>query len=116
METYPPSARSTAIYTARELRGHRTARVSLAWPRRLPLPGRRTRWLLLALAVLLAAPVAILVLPVPTVDAYLTRLVTQRIAAQVACPGVAGPAPQISLKGGRLLPQLLHRRLSEIQM
>ncbi|HEY6798261.1 MAG TPA: LmeA family phospholipid-binding protein [Kineosporiaceae bacterium] len=56
----------------------------------------------------------ILTVPVPFVDDALTRAATDQIAAQVAVPGAA--PPQISIRGGRLLQQLLGRRLTEIRL
>jgi hypothetical protein len=51
----------------------------------------------------------------PFINSELTRVVTRRIAAQMAVPG-AGTAPQVTLKGGWLLPQVLTGKLSEIQV
>ncbi|HEY6796911.1 MAG TPA: hypothetical protein VI248_19750 [Kineosporiaceae bacterium] len=54
--------------------------------------------------------------PVPVLDSYLTHKVTAEIGGRTVCPGSTGPAPQITLGGGRLLPQLLHDRLAEIRL
>jgi hypothetical protein len=96
MTVYLPSERSTDS-------GHR--RLS-----------RRTRWLVCVLTPLVALPLAILVLPVPGLEGYLTRVATERVAGGLACPGEPAPSARIRFTGGRLLPQLLHGRLSGIEL
>jgi hypothetical protein len=54
--------------------------------------------------------------PVPVLDSYLTRRVTSEISSRTVCPGSTDPAPQVTLGGGRLLPQLLDDRLAEIRL
>ncbi|TMM35549.1 MAG: DUF2993 domain-containing protein [Actinobacteria bacterium] len=78
--------------------------------------GRRTRWLLCVPALLVAGPLAVLVLPVPGLDGYLTRMATGQVADALACPGAPAPAARIRFTGGRLLPQLLRGRLSGIEL
>src|SRR4051794_36144271 len=78
--------------------------------------GRRTRWLVYGLAPLAAVPLAMLVLPVPGLDGYLTRLATERVLDGLACPGEPAPSARIRFAGGRLLPQVLHGRLSGIEL
>jgi hypothetical protein len=78
--------------------------------------GRRTRWLVYVLAPLVAVPLAILVLPVPGLDGYLTRVATERVASGLACPGEPAPSARIRFTGGRLLPQFLHGGLSGIEL
>src|SRR4051812_46315982 len=78
--------------------------------------GRRTRWLIYVLAPLVALPLAIMVLPVPGLDGYLTRVATERVSGGLACPGEPAPSARIRFTGGRLLPQLLHDRLSGIEL
>jgi len=51
----------------------------------------------------------------PFMNSQLTRLVTRRIAAQMAMPGAGAPS-RITLGGGWLLPQLLTGKLSEVQL
>jgi len=48
--------------------------------------GRRTRWLVCVLAPLVVLPLAMLVLPVPGLDGYLTRMATERVTSWLACP------------------------------
>jgi hypothetical protein len=96
MAVFPPSESSTG-----SRRGWRT---------------RRTRWLLYALAPLAALPLAVLVLPVPGLDGYLTRVADQRVTGGLACPGEPAPPARIRFTGGRLLPQFLHGRLSGIEL
>jgi hypothetical protein len=78
--------------------------------------GRRTRWLVYVLAPLVVVPLAMLVLPVPGLDGYLTRVATERVVSGLACPGQPAPSARIRFTGGRLLPQLLRGRLSGIQL
>ena len=52
--------------------------------------GRRTRWLLCVPALLVASPLAVLVLPVPGLDGYLTRMANERVSGGLAC--IAGVA------------------------
>jgi hypothetical protein len=54
--------------------------------------------------------------PIPMLDAYLSDKVTQEIAARMACPGSSGPAVQVRLGGGPVLPQLLRGRLSQVHV
>jgi hypothetical protein len=53
---------------------------------------------------------------VPGLDGYLTRVATERVAGGLACPGEPAPSARIKLTGGRLLPQVLHGRLSKIEL
>jgi len=78
--------------------------------------GRRTRWLVCVLAPLVVLPLAMLVLPVPGLDGYLTRMATERVTSGLACPGQPAPSARIRFTGGRLLPQLLRGRLSGIEL
>jgi hypothetical protein len=75
--------------------------------------GRR-RWLVIGAAVLVAVPAAILLLPAPYLDGPLSRLLAERVAGQVSCPGGTGPAPQVTIKGGGLVRQALRQRLTEV--
>jgi LmeA-like phospholipid-binding len=59
--------------------------------------------------------IVILTALTPLINSQLTRIVTQRIAAQMAAPGSAAQ-PKIRLGGGWLLPQLLTGKLSEIRL
>jgi LmeA-like phospholipid-binding len=77
---------------------------------------RRTKLLAFGLGPLLVAPLAVLFLPLPFLDRYLAGLVTERVSSQVACPGSLAKPPQVTLKGGRLLPQLLRKRMSELRL
>ncbi|MDQ1286499.1 MAG: hypothetical protein QG622_64 [Actinomycetota bacterium] len=55
-------------------------------------------------------------LPLPFVDTYLDKKITAMIASELTCAADAAVTPTITLKGGRLLPQLMRQRLSEIQL
>lgn len=77
---------------------------------------RPVRFLVSGVALLLLAMVGVVVVPVPFLDDCLARKVTEMIISQMACSGSTGPPPQVTLKGGRLLPQLLGRRLSRIAL
>lgn len=88
-------------------------------PRRLrDRPSWLRGWRLAAGAVLLtfALPLLLLLLPVPVLDGPLARVVTSRIARQITCPGAPGGPLEVRIKGGRLVPQLLRGRLSEIDL
>lgn len=89
-------------------------------PRRLPGtdgPRRwRARYLGYGAALLLAALLVLALLPVPALDAPLTKLIADRVASQSACPGSLAQPPEVTIGGGRLLPQLLRRRLSEVRL
>src|SRR5689334_10070847 len=78
--------------------------------------GRRARWLVCVLTPLVALPLAVLVLPVPGLDGYLTRVATERVAGGLACRGEPAPPARIRFTGGRLLPQVLHGRMSGIEL
>lgn len=78
--------------------------------------GRRLRLLAGVVILAVAAATWTVLAPVPFLDAYLTRKVTAEIAGRMTCPGSTAAAPQITLGGGRLLPQLLHGRLTQIRL
>jgi hypothetical protein len=78
--------------------------------------GRLARALSACLVLVLTAVGAAVFLPVPFVDAYLDKKITAMIAGQLACGAGTAPAPTITLRGGRLLPQLMRQRLSRIQL
>jgi hypothetical protein len=80
------------------------------------LKRRRARLLAFALVTLLAALLALMFLPLPFLDHYLAGLVTKRVSSEVACPGSLAKAPQVTVEGGRLVPQLLRRRMSKLQL
>ena len=81
-----------------------------------PLRRRWIVWLAAGLAVLVAAGLMVLAVPLPFLEGFLNRQVTERISSQVACPGVLAQPAQVTLGGGRLLPQVLRQRLSEIRL
>jgi hypothetical protein len=80
-------------------------------------PPRRRRRVLLAGGMLALLVSGVLVVgPVPVLDDFLTAKVSQQITARMTCPdGTASPT-RVSLGGGRLLPQLVHRRLTQINL
>jgi hypothetical protein len=80
------------------------------------LRGRRAKLLAFGLVPLLAVPLAVLFLPVPFLDGYLAGLVTERVVSQVACPGSLAQPPTVTVGGGRMVPQLLRRRMSELRL
>lgn len=51
-----------------------------------------------------------------SLDGVLTHVVTDRIAQRTSCPGTGAPEAQVQLGGGRVLPQLLRGRLSQIRL
>jgi hypothetical protein len=114
----PPSARS--VGTADEERlipEHRAARARIRLPR---LPGvrrlgRRGRLLAGGAAVLFGAAL-LLVVPAPALDSPLTGLITSQISSEVACPGSLTSPPKITIRGGRIVPQLLRGTFSEIEL
>ena len=94
--------------------------MNMGWLKRAPAAlhrrVRRRRWLAIGVAVLIAVPAVILLLPSPYLDGPLSRLLAERVAGQVSCPGSSGPAPQVTIKGGRLLRQALRQRLTEVDL
>jgi hypothetical protein len=87
---------------------------------RRPRSRRRCRRPKFRKAVRISAIVALVIIVaaaalMPFINSELTRVVTRRIAAQMTVPG-SGAAPQVTLKGGWLLPQVLTGKLSEIQV
>jgi hypothetical protein len=69
---------------------------------------RRVRIPVLVLLVIIVISSILL----PFISTYLTQMVKQRVAAQLAVPGTA--APQVTLGGGWILPQLLAGKLTEL--
>jgi hypothetical protein len=92
------------------------ARLDAARPAAHGVQPRRKRWWVLGSAaiLLLAAGLLVLTVPVPFLEGYLERQVTERVSAQVACPGAA--PPQITVEGGRMVPQLLQKKLTRIRV
>ncbi|MFI6078454.1 LmeA family phospholipid-binding protein [Actinoplanes sp. NPDC051343] len=81
------------------------------------LRGGPRRWILWSggvLAFLAVAAVVLLTLPVPGLQGYLVGQVSDKVAAQMACPGVLPAPPSVHVGGGRLVPQVLRGRFSEI--
>jgi hypothetical protein len=80
------------------------------------LKGRGARLLAVGLVPLLAAAMAVLFLPLPFLEGYLAGMVTERVSSEVACPGSLTKPPRVTVKGGRLVPQLLRGRMSEVRL
>jgi hypothetical protein len=81
-----------------------------------PPPRRRRRVVLFGVVLVVLTAGALATGPVPLLDDFLAARVSQRIAARMTCPGGTGSSPQVTLGGGRLLPQLVHRRLTQINL
>jgi hypothetical protein len=80
---------------------------------------RLRRWVIwsgAAAAFLTVAAIVLLTLPVPGLEGYLAGQVRDRVADQVACPGVLKAPPEVTVGGGRLVPQVLHGEFSEIKV
>lgn len=80
---------------------------------------RKRRWVIWSggmVAFLAVAAVVLLTLPVPGLEGYLAAQVRDRVADQVACPGVLKRPPEVTVGGGRLVPQVLHGRFSEVEI
>lgn len=80
------------------------------------LASRRAKVLGLSLLPLVVALPAVLFLPLPFLDGYLAGVVAERVSSQVACPGSLAQPPKVTVGGGRLVPQLLRRRMSELRL
>ncbi len=80
------------------------------------LKGRGARLLAFGLVPLLAAALAVLLLPLPFLDGYLAGLVAERVSSEVACPGSLAKPPRVTVEGRRLVPQLLRGRMSELRL
>jgi hypothetical protein len=79
------------------------------------LPKRPLLWLGGGTVFLVAAGLAVLTVPVPGLEGHLDRLAIERVRAQVACPGVLARPPAVAVSG-RLAPQLLHGKLSDVRV
>ncbi|HEY0530459.1 MAG TPA: DUF2993 domain-containing protein [Actinoplanes sp.] len=79
-------------------------------------PRRWVFWSAGGLAFLAVAAVVVLTLPVPGLQGYLAGQVSGQVADQVACPGVLPRPPSVTVGGGRLVPQVLRGRFSEIRV
>jgi hypothetical protein len=77
---------------------------------------RRLFWSGGVFAFLAVAAVVVLTLPVPGLQGYLAGQVGGEVADQVACPGVLPGPPAVTVGGGRLVPQVLRGRFSEIKV
>jgi hypothetical protein len=60
--------------------------------------------------------VAVLLVAGASADGFAARMVADRIAQRMGCPGSTPPEVQVRLGGGRVIPQLLRDRLSEIRL
>jgi hypothetical protein len=81
-----------------------------------PLRKRRLLWLGAGTAaVLVAAGLAVLTVPVPGLEGYLNHLAIERVRTQVACPGVLPRPPAVTVNG-RLATQLLRGKLSDVRV
>jgi len=103
----PMLARLTSRWRARAHRAaHCAGRLRPRW----------AVWLAGGVAGLLAVALVAVAVPLPFVDGFLSRLVAERISSQVACPGALAEPVQVTLGGGRLVPQVLRKRLSEVRL
>jgi LmeA-like phospholipid-binding len=79
------------------------------------LKGRGVKLVAFGLVALLGAGLVALALPLPFLESYLAGQVAERVSSEVACPG--SPAkPKVTVAGGRLVPQLLRGRMSELRL
>lgn len=103
-------------------RGNRRPHRSRRLPQRLGdrRLGRRGRRFIVGSAVALSVLLLLLVVPISALDGPLTGVVISRVSSQVSsqmsCPGTQTKPPKITIGGGRLVPQLLLGRLSEIKV
>lgn len=74
--------------------------------------GRRTRRVVVGVALFLVA----MLLLVPLLEVPLAKVVSSRVARAMACPGATANPPRVTVRGGWLLPQVLRRRLSEVEV
>src|SRR3954452_7428361 len=81
-----------------------------------PLRRRPFAWLSGGTAVLVAVGLVVLTVPVPFLEGLLTSLGAERVSGQVACPGVLTRAPVVAVGGGRLVPQVIRRKLAEVRV
>ena len=80
-----------------------------------PLRKRRLLWLGCGTAVVVAAGLAVLTVPVPGLEGYLDRLAIERVRTQVACPGVLPRPPTVAVNG-RLAWQMVRGTLSDVRV
>lgn len=83
---------------------------------RIRPPHRRVgRWLAFGLVLPVSILLVILLLGLTVLNGPLTRMVAHRMAQKMACPGALS-SPRVTIGGGRILPQLLRRELSKINL
>jgi DUF2993 family protein len=73
-------------------------------------------WSATGLGLLLAVSMLALAVPLPVLEGFLAEQVASRVRGQVACPGALTQPAEVTVKGGRLLPQVLRRRFGELQL
>ena len=80
------------------------------------LKRRWIAWTATAAGLLVAAVLLALAVPLPFLEGFLADQVKTRVSSQIACPGTLAQAPAVTVKGGRLLPQVLRKRFSELHL
>ncbi|GAA2634085.1 LmeA family phospholipid-binding protein [Paractinoplanes durhamensis] len=81
--------------------------------------GTRHKWIAIAataLVLLLALTMLAYAVPLPLLDGYLRQQIVDRVSSQVACPGAAAVATEVTVGGGTLVPQALRQNLSEVKL
>lgn len=84
-----------------------------------PAGGRRRRWMAgtaSGVAVVVALAMIAYAVPVPVLDGYVRDKIVDQVSGQVSCPGAAAVRTEVTVGGGALVPQALHRRLDEVRL
>ncbi|MET3424557.1 hypothetical protein BJ973_003769 [Actinoplanes tereljensis] len=81
--------------------------------------GPRFKWVAAAATggvLLLAAGMLAYAVPVPILDDIIRDRIVKQVSSQVSCSGAAAAGTEVTVGGGPLVPQALHKRLTEVKL
>ncbi|MEU4240766.1 LmeA family phospholipid-binding protein [Actinoplanes sp. NPDC026619] len=73
-------------------------------------------WLASGLVLVVALAMIAYALPVPFLDSYFRGQIIEQVSSQVSCPGAAAVRTEVTVGGGPLVPQALHKHLNEVTL